>query len=134
MSRWGKVECSQLLKFADGFDRLAKKDRDDVFIKMIHASANRFSQVASDRTPVDTGYLKGAWSISKVYKQGDSYIAEIVNVAPYATFVNYGHRTTNGGFVQGRHFLQYAISDLERVSQSLLDEITMRKFKELGIG
>lgn len=133
MSRWGKVDYSQLLQFADGFKQLSKSGQNDILIEMINASANRFLQVAVDNSPEDTGQLKGAWSISKVYRQGDSYIAEIVNIAPYATFVNYGHRTRNGGFVVGRHFVEYAAADLQRVSQSLLDEITAKKFREVGI-
>lgn len=133
MSKWGKVDYKEFLKFADGFEQLSQKGKDEILIEMINTSANRFLQVAVDNTPEDTGHLKGAWSVSKVYRQGDSYIAEIVNIAPYATFVNYGHRTRNGGFVQGRYFVEYAASDLQRVSQSLLDAITKKKFIEIGI-
>ena len=56
-----------------------------------------------------------------------------MNTMPYATFVEYGHRTVNGGWVEGRFFVKYAIDDLDRVSQSLFDKITVRKFKELGL-
>lgn len=37
------------------------------------------------------------------------------------------------GMLEGRFFVKYAIDDLERVSQSLFDKITVRKFKELGL-
>lgn len=46
-------------------------------------------------TPVDTGELRK--SVRKL-EDGITYSAE------YAPHVNYGHRTVNGGYVQGQHF------------------------------
>lgn len=46
-------------------------------------------------TPVDTGELRK--SVRKL-EDGIAYSAE------YAPHVNYGHRTVNGGYVQGQHF------------------------------
>ena len=133
MSRWGKVDYKEFLQFADGLEKLSRKGKDEIMTEMINDSVNRFLQVVVDNTPEDTGHLKGAWGLAKIYKQGGNYIAEIVNTMPYATFVEYGHRTVNGGWVEGRFFVKYAIDDLERVSQSLFDRITVRKFEELGL-
>lgn len=133
MSKWGKVEYKEFLKFAEGFEKLSQNDQDGIMMNMIQQSAGRFLQVVVDRTPKDTGELQKAWSIARVYKDGGDYVAEIVNGMPYATFVEYGHRTRNGGWVKGRFFVRYAIQDLERVSQKLLDQITLKKFKEVGL-
>lgn len=46
-------------------------------------------------TPVDTGELRK--SVRKL-EDGIAYSAE------YAPYVNYGHRTRNGGYVPGQHF------------------------------
>lgn len=48
-------------------------------------------------TPVDTGELRLSLSQS-----GD----EVGYTKDYAPHVEYGHRTVNGGFVQGQRFLQ----------------------------
>lgn len=48
-------------------------------------------------TPVDSGELRQS---SSATKDEMGYIAE------YAPHVEYGHRTINGGYVSGQHFLQ----------------------------
>lgn len=48
-------------------------------------------------TPFDTGELRKSSS-----KSGD----EVGYIAEYAPHVEYGHRTRDGGFVYGQHYLQ----------------------------
>lgn len=48
-------------------------------------------------TPFDTGELRESSS-----KSGD----EVGYIAEYAPHVEYGHRTRDGGFVYGQHYLQ----------------------------
>ena len=48
-------------------------------------------------TPFDTGELRKSSS-----KSGD----EVGYIASYASHVEYGHRTRDGGFVYGQHYLQ----------------------------
>lgn len=52
---------------------------------------------AAKGTPVDTGELRLSSGMSK---------DEVGYTAEYAPHVEYGHRTINGGFVQGQRFLQ----------------------------
>lgn len=56
-------------------------------------------------TPVDSGELR---------KSSSTYGDEMGYIAEYAPHVEYGHRTRDGGFVPGQHFLQ-ANADAQRV-------------------
>ena len=66
-------------------------------------------------TPVDTGDLRNS---SSTFGDDMGYIAE------YAPHVEYGHRTVDGGWVPGQHFLQ-ANADTQRLIyyQDLMDAI-----------
>lgn len=52
-------------------------------------------------TPVDTGQLRSSLEMSK---DSDGY--SVGYSAQYAPDVEYGHRTKNGKFVKGQHFLR----------------------------
>lgn len=57
------------------------------------------------KTPVDTGTLRNAWKHTSV----NSGVIEIYNNTEYANHVEYGHRTSKGGFVKGRKMLHRSI-------------------------
>lgn len=65
--------------------------------------------------PVDTGALRD----SAYYEDGEfGYSVE------YAPYVNYGHRTTSGGFVEGRHFLEEVVNEQEeKYRQAVLNNL-----------
>ena len=138
-------DFSEFKKYAKQFEKLKQKDIDAFYIKAIKAMAARYLMVAIANTPVDTGYLKGAWTggakvdpftyamnAIKVTKQGQFFQVEIENTAPYATFVFYGHRTTNGGFVQGWNACLLAEKDLARKGISIAEPILLKMFKDYG--
>ena len=55
------------------------------------------SSGGSGSTPVDTGELR---------KSSGTYGDEMGYLAEYAPHVEYGHRTVDGGYVPGQHFLR----------------------------
>ena len=59
-------------------------------------------------TPYDTGEL-----MQSVNMYGKGAGAEVGYTKEYAPHVEYGHRTINGGFVQGQHFLKNNV-DIQR--------------------
>ena len=61
------------------------------------------------------GTLRNAWKLTNVTHKGNDYVIKIKNNTFYAEFVEYGHRTVNGGFVEGRYMLKIAMDDLEKV-------------------
>lgn len=66
-----------------------------------------------------------ALPISKV---GHKYIVEIINPINYASYVELGHRTPNGGWVPGHYFLD--ISE-KRLEEEIAPAAIERKLKKL---
>lgn len=82
----------------------------------------------SSATPVDTGLTASSWSYEIEIKNGSVIIvfknSNIQNGVPIAIILQYGHGTRNGGWVQGRDYINPAI-------QPIFDEIANNAWKEV---
>ncbi len=82
----------------------------------------------SSATPVDTGLTASSWSYKIERKDGyvkiGFYNSNIQNGVPIAIILQYGHGTRNGGWVQGRDYINPAI-------QPLFDKITDEAWREV---
>ena len=82
----------------------------------------------SSATPVDTGLTANSWHY-KIEKRSGSvsivfYNSNIQNGVPIAIILQYGHGTRNGGWVQGRDYINPAI-------QPVFDKITEDAWREV---
>ena len=82
----------------------------------------------SSATPVDTGLTANSWHY-KIEQCGGSvsivfYNSNIQNGVPIAIILQYGHGTRNGGWVQGRDYINPAI-------QPVFDKITEDAWREV---
>ena len=79
-------------------------------------------------TPVDTGLTANSWRYEIEQKKGSISISfhntNIQNGVPIAIILQYGHGTRNGGWVQGRDYINPAI-------QPIFDEIVKSAWKEV---
>lgn len=112
-----------------GMDALEKKLRQmngmrfDAVVELQAADmVNRAAASHNPRqggTPYDTGKL-----LQSVNKHGVGAAAEVGYTTEYAPHVEYGHRTKDGGFVEGQHFLQKNV-EIQRpiYRQDLMDAI-----------
>lgn len=79
-------------------------------------------------TPVDTGLTARSWYYKVEQKDGSAaitfYNSNIQNGVPIAIILQYGHGTRNGGWVQGRDYINPAI-------QPIFDKITKQAWKEV---
>jgi hypothetical protein len=79
-------------------------------------------------TPVDTGLTATSWYYKIVQKKGSVAItfcnSNIQNGVPIAIILQYGHGTNNGGWVQGRDYINPAI-------QPVFDKITDEAWREV---
>lgn len=79
-------------------------------------------------TPVDSGNTAGSWSYKIENRKGSAAISfhnsNIQNGVPIAIILQYGHGTRNGGWVQGRDYINPAI-------QPLFDKIAEEAWKEV---
>lgn len=79
-------------------------------------------------TPVDTGFTASSWYYKITEKSGVVEISfcnsNIQNGVPIAIILQYGHATGNGGWVQGRDYINPAI-------QPVFDKITKDAWREV---
>lgn len=82
----------------------------------------------SSVTPIKTGKTANSWSYEIVNKSGSAEIvftnSNIQNGVPIAIILQYGHGTKNGGWVQGRDYINPAI-------QPIFDEIVDNAWREV---
>ena len=79
-------------------------------------------------TPVDSGLTANSWRYEITNKRGSAkitfYNSNIQNGVPIAIILQYGHGTRNGGWVQGRDYINPAI-------QPIFDKIVNEAWKEV---
>lgn len=82
----------------------------------------------SSATPVDTGLTANSWYY-KINRDKESvtisfHNSNIQNGVPIAIILQYGHGTRNGGWVEGRDYINPSI-------QPIFDEIANNAWKEV---
>ena len=80
-------------------------------------------------TPVDSGLTASSWSYKIEHKNGSATIsfhnANVQNGVPIAVILQYGHGTRNGGWVQGRDYINPAIQPIfDRIADEAWREVT----------
>lgn len=80
-------------------------------------------------TPVDSGLTANAWYYEVTHKNGRATISfhnsNIQNGVPIAIILQYGHATRNGGWVQGRDYINPAIQPIfDRIANDAWREVT----------
>lgn len=80
-------------------------------------------------TPVDTGLTANSWHYEIVQKKGSVsisfYNTNIQNGVPIAIVLQYGHATRNGGWVQGRDYINPAIQPIfDKIANDAWREVT----------
>lgn len=56
-----------------------------------------------------------------VHHFGNSIVIEIVNPVEYASYVEYGHRTKNGGWAEGHFMLTISEQELQNIAPAVLE-------------
>lgn len=80
-------------------------------------------------TPVDSGLTSESWYYEVVKKHGTAsitfYNSNINNGVPIAIILQYGHGTRNGGWVQGRDYINPAIQPIfDKIADDAWKEVT----------
>ena len=86
-------------------------------------------EALSSATPVDSGLTANSWYYTIEQKNGSVSISfhnsNIQNGVPIAIILQYGHATGNGGWVEGRDYINPAI-------QPIFDSIAEKVWKEVA--
>lgn len=79
-------------------------------------------------TPIDTGNTAKSWYYKIINKNGTAkitfYNSNIQNGVPIAILLQYGHGTRNGGWVQGKDYINPSI-------QPIFDKIASEAWREV---
>lgn len=82
-------------------------------------------------TPVDTGKTANSWGY-EITTTKDSYTiaftnSNVVDGVPIAIILQYGHGTRNGGWVEGRDYINPAIQPIfDKIANEAWREVTKR--------
>lgn len=66
-----------------------------------------------------------------VRKVGDYYEIQIINPVEYASYVEFGHRTKSGGWVEGQYMLTISEEQLKQISPAVLQRMINKKLHEV---
>ena len=84
----------------------------------------------STATPIDSGLTKASWSYKVDTRRGYKVSwsnSNVVDGVPVVVFIQYGHGTADGTFVQGRDFINPAIQPIfDKLADALWKEVTAR--------
>ena len=116
-----KGDFSKLTKYLE-------KAKEVVHLGILDKYGRKGIEALSSATPVDTGLTAESWRYEIVNKNGSAkinfYNSNIQNGVPIAIILQYGHGTRNGGWVEGRDYINPAI-------QPIFDRIVDEAWKEV---
>lgn len=105
-----------------------KRAQSRSFYKNLRRYGEEGVAALSAATPVDTGKTAASWSYEIVQTKTSVSItwknSNVVNGIPIAIILQYGHGTRNGGYVQGRDYINPAI-------QPIFDKILDSAWREV---
>lgn len=105
-----------------------KRIKQRSYLKVLDQYGRRGVEALSSATPVDTGKTAGSWYYKISINNNRSTItfcnSNINNGVPIAIILQYGHGTRNGGYVQGRDYINPAI-------QPIFDQLTKDAWGEV---
>lgn len=126
----GRMEISDLRRLRD---KLARNCSSEQIDKFCESCAKRIAgQLLKDvvkRTPVKSGKLASSWKAGAIEKDGTTYTITVENNAlsdngvPYAVYVEFGHRTRSGGWVEGRKMLTITEDEIKEKMPTVLDRM-----------
>ena len=97
--------------------------------KHLDEYARQGVQALASATPVDTGLTASAWGYEIQKSRGAYSIfwtnTNVITGTPVVIWLQYGHGTGTGGYVQGRDFINPAIQPIfDRIADSVWQEVT----------
>ena len=109
-------------------ERLLERNKDIDYLAILDKYGSAGVAALSGTTPVRTGLTANSWGY-EIVKEKDSYSiywtnSNIQNGVVIAVILQYGHGTRNGGFVQGRDYINPAL-------KSVFDEIANDAWREV---
>ena len=110
-------------------DSFLKKAKNAASIGDLDKYGQEGVNALSSATPTETGTTARSWHYEIVRKNGSVSInflnSNIQNGVPIAIILQYGHATRNGGWVQGRDYINPAIQPIfDKIAHNAWREVT----------
>lgn len=90
-----------------------KQMKDSVRLELLNTYGKKGVAALAAATPVDSGLTASSWSYEIDSKNNSAAIvftnSNIVDGVPIAIILQYGHGTRNGGWVEGRDYINPAL-------------------------
>lgn len=116
-----KGDFSKVTRYLEKADKAAR-------ISNLHRFGRAGVAALASATPVDSGETANSWNYEIIREKGSVsisfYNTNIQNGVPIAIILQYGHGTRNGGWVQGRDYINPAI-------QPIFDQIVNDAWREV---
>lgn len=135
-----RVDFKELKQFAQRFQEVIDNNEIDAFMQeCVFDLAKKLLKKVRQRTPVNTGLLRGRWEIGKITRKGNIYEVEVHNDVEYASYVENGFRAhwvpgywsgkqfvydpnaetgmhvgKPGGWVPGKFMMRFSVEEVER--------------------
>jgi hypothetical protein len=114
------ADMRQLKEFKKKLARLSLAKRIEWSEAAVKELAAQLLARVVNLTPVRTGHLRRMWTVSAVRNVGNGFEIDVFNNTEYAPYVEYGHRTSNGGWVNGRFMLTVSEAELQADAPRIL--------------
>lgn len=146
MASWGRADFEAFRDMQQKLQRLQNIDMEAFCTECSKEIAARLLALVIQRThtgryPARSGKVGGTlrrgWGAVadiNVVKEGDIYTVTIINPVEYASYVEFGHRTRNGGYVEPQYMLTVSEEKLKNVIPALLERKIKRKLQEVMNG
>ena len=153
MARSGTINFRDFERIQNNLEKL-NQEQVDLFIDACAKElAARLLAKVIKRTPVGDypnssgkkgGTLRRGWTGGKtqsavayadsltIHHFGNAYVIEIVNPVEYASYVEFGHRTSNHkGWVNGRFMLTISEQEIQNAAPAIIEKKLMKLMGEL---
>lgn len=153
MARSGTINFRDFERIQNNLEKL-NQEQVDLFIDACAKElAARLLAKVIKRTPVGDypnssgkkgGTLRRGWTGGKtqsavayadslpIHHFGDAYVIEIINPVEYASYVEFGHRTSNHkGWVNGRFMLTISEQEIQNAAPAIIEKKLMKQMGEL---
>lgn len=105
-----------------------EKTKSTSYLKILEAYGKKGVTALAAATPVDSGLTASSWGYTVTRKADGAVItftnSNIVDGVPIAIILQYGHATRNGGWVEGRDYINPAI-------RPVFDELAENAWREV---
>lgn len=88
---------------------------------IIQKIGSRVLATVKRKTPVKTGHLRKNWSLTKPQVDKNGASIEVYNPVKYGPYVELGHKTKGGKFIQGKLMLKSSLALMQERIKLWLD-------------